>query len=104
MQYYPNYEYRFIGPIIPFVGGLLIGGLFAPSKGPLYPSNNQPTPIYYQPVQYYPVAQNGYPYTYPSNLYNIPSNTTSNINYKYPYQTLNSKSYQTINNPYHPTL
>ena len=56
-------ENRFIGPLLPFVGGLLIGGLVGPR------------PNFYQPVPYYPpyYPPTGYaPYvgTYPNN-YNV---------------------------------
>ena len=48
---YYRQETRFIGPLLPFVGGLLVGGLITPRPnfGPAYP----PVP-YYPPVTYYP--------------------------------------------------
>lgn len=93
MYQYSNQE-RFVGPFLPFVGGLLVGGLFAPSKNSFY--NSQPTPIYFQPVQYYPIATN-YPYpTYYQNYPSNPQNTATNYqNYNANYQ-----SYQP--NPYYP--
>jgi hypothetical protein len=54
-QYSYKKEERFIGPLIPFLGGVLIGGLFLPRPnpippyGPVYPV--QPIP-YVQPVPY----------------------------------------------------
>ena len=54
---------RFGGLLLPFLGGLLIGGLFIPKQ------NNvpQPYPQYppYQYPQYYPVYTQPIPYTYP---------------------------------------
>ena len=53
---YPINEQRFIGPILPFVGGALLGYTFA-----------RPNTNYYQPYyQYYPVY---YPYPYYQNTY-----------------------------------
>lgn len=73
---YPEDEYRFIGPILPFAGGLLIGGLLAPR--PYY--NNYPAPIYYQPVPYY--ANQAIPY-YPQQVNpNQPTYQTNNVYYK----------------------
>lgn len=56
------------GFLIPFVGGLLIGGLAAP----YFIKNNQPT--------YYPYSQPNYNNYYP---YNYPTYSTGN--YSYPY-------------------
>lgn len=88
-----NYQYRFVGPIWPFVGGLLVGGLFAPNKGPLYPSNGYPvqTYYYYQPVPYY---QNNSYYSYPYNQQYSQSYPTNNTNPNY-YTSNNN------NNPYY---
>lgn len=57
--YYNQYsintnEERFIGPVIPFIGGALIGYI---AGRPQYSYNTQP----YYPVYYYPT----YPYYYP---------------------------------------
>lgn len=52
----PNGDERFIGPLIPFIGGALIGYVAGrPNYQPYY----QPYPIYYQ----YPT----YPYYYQTN-------------------------------------
>lgn len=63
---------RFGGILIPFIGGALIGGLFASNR-----PNNQNVPYYYPP--YYPI-----------NNYNVPS-SPEYISYNYyplyyPYQ------------------
>lgn len=62
MNYYPEDMHgssrAFAGPILPFVGGLLVGGLFAPKTsgptivpGPSYPSYPpQPMPPMMQPM------------------------------------------------------
>ena len=48
-------EERFVGPLLPFLGGVLIGGLFLPRPnpippyGPIYPVSPVP---YVQPVPY----------------------------------------------------
>lgn len=46
-------EDRFIGPLLPFLGGVLIGGLFLPRPTPVPPYGPiyQPIP-YVQPVPY----------------------------------------------------
>lgn len=59
-SYVPNNE-RFIGPILPFIGGALIGYVVA-----------RPNNIgYYQP--YYPTYYQypTYPYYYQTNTYNV---------------------------------
>lgn len=67
-------ESRF-GPLLPFVGGLLVGGLFAPRPGQTYPNlpySYQNTPQPYppmggqpQPYPYVPMPPYGYgPYGY----------------------------------------
>lgn len=100
-MYYNDDQTRFIGPILPFVGGLLVGGLVAPS----FKTNQQPTPIYYQPVQYYPVStpypyypyNPNYPnYPYQNKAYSQANNKTTN-NYSNPLYSQNS-----VNNPYYP--
>lgn len=53
---YPTNEERFIGPILPFVGGALIGYI---AGRPNYPN-------YYYPV-YYPPYYPPYPNTYYNN-------------------------------------
>ncbi len=83
------YQYRVIGPIWPFVGGLLVGGLFAPNKGPLYPNNPYPT-YYYQPTPYY---QNNSYYTYPYVPYNQQSYPYNNSSYNNYYNPNNSNQY-----------
>lgn len=75
MRFEPNYWNRVptenqerFGPLLPFVGGLLVGGLFAPPKnGPVFGGQSQsyapPPPAYYgQPVPYYPGQQPIYYY------------------------------------------
>lgn len=52
-QYYNNNEERFIGPVLPFIGGALIGYI---AGRPQYTYNTQP----YYPIYYYPT----YPYYY----------------------------------------
>ncbi len=66
-----NSTNRVGGILLPFVGGLLIGGLFAPPKGGgNYYGGPQPypyqQPIYYQPYPPYPYPVNNtyYPPTY----------------------------------------
>jgi hypothetical protein len=68
---YSNNNYqnnRFGGLLLPFLGGLLIGGLVVPkvsNGGQPY----SPYPAYppYQYPQYYPVYPQPIPYTYPEN-------------------------------------
>lgn len=94
-QYYNSEpEYRFLGgALLPFAGGLLIGGLLPYPGRPTY-NNYQQGPTYYQPVPYYVAPA-------------VPYYVT---NRPYPYQT----TYQTNNlyyktaptmdtNPYYPT-
>lgn len=65
--YYFSNEERFIGPILPFVGGALVGYI---AGRPQY-NFAQPYyyPVYYQPYQYYqqPYYNNYYPQTNRSN-------------------------------------
>lgn len=56
----PNNQSRFGGILLPFLGGLLIGGMFMP-----HPNNYQPIP--YQPYPYYPE----YPIYYSPNSYQV---------------------------------
>ncbi len=79
---------RIIGPLLPFVGGLLVGGLITPR-----PNYYQPTP-YYPPQYYQPQGYNPYINTYPNNYimenseiptyYTSVNTDTTNI---YPYYT-----------------
>ncbi|MCH5172433.1 MAG: hypothetical protein J1F31_06375 [Erysipelotrichales bacterium] len=78
-------DYRFFGgALLPFAGGLLIGGLLPYPGRPTYNNNYQQVPTYYQPVPYY-VA--------PAVPYYI-------TNRPYPYQT----TYQTTNNMYYKSV
>ena len=50
-----NREERFIGPLLPFLGGVLIGGLFLPRPTPVSPYGPKyTTPVvpYVQPLPY----------------------------------------------------
>lgn len=61
-SYYPNHskDTRFIGPLLPFIGGALVGYVVARPNNGFY----QPYyPVYYQ----YPT----YPYYYQTNSYNV---------------------------------
>ena len=94
MNHYYNQEpeYRFLGgPLLPFAGGLLIGGLIPYPGRPTYNNNNyQQGPMYYQPVPYYvapavPYYTNNRPYPYQNTTYQ-----TNNVYYKYtPMQNAN---------------
>lgn len=78
-MYYPNYNYyrnnmRFGGPLVPFLGGLLVGGLFLPRPNTnYYPyPNNIPNP--------YPANISYMPYITPANnTYYIPSTQPLNL-------------------------
>lgn len=58
---------RFIGPILPFVGGLVLGGLVA-NKGGYYQNQGgyyyPPYPVYYYPIPNNPPSSYPYPNTY----------------------------------------
>ena len=77
-------EYRFIGgALLPFAGGLLIGGLLPYPGRPNYNNSNnyQQVPTYYQPVPYYvtpavPYYVTNRPYQYPTTY------QTNNLYYK----------------------
>ena len=59
---------RFGGLLLPFLGGLLIGGLVVPKvNGGGQPYPPYPTYPSYQYPQYYPVYSQPIPYTYPEN-------------------------------------
>ena len=60
---YKKTDERFIGPILPFLGGVLLGGLFLP----------RPVPTYVPYAQPYP--QVGVPYSTPTPMYSTPVNT-----------------------------
>lgn len=66
---------RFAGLLLPFIGGLIVGGLFIPKTG-VFQSN--PNPTYSQPPVQYPP----YPPYYPP--YQAPMNPMST--YQYPGQ------------------
>lgn len=89
--HYPEDESRFIGPILPFAGGLLIGGLLAPR--PYY--NTYPAPIYYQPVPYY--VHQGVPYYQKQVQPTHPTYQTNNVYYKTTPNSYNNP------NPYYST-
>lgn len=59
-SYIPYYrgDNRIIGPLLPFVGGLLVGGLITPRPN-YYQQIPYYSPQYYQPMGYY---QNSNPY------------------------------------------
>ncbi len=87
-------DYRFFGgPLLPFAGGLLIGGLLPYPGRPTYNNNYSQGPVYYQPAPYYVsptyyVNTNPYPYTettYQTN--NLYYKTTPNQNYNPYYST-----------------
>lgn len=63
-----NREERFIGPLLPFLGGVLIGGLFLPRPNPIPPYGPIYTPI---PTPY---IQN-VPYTTEIPTYSTPVNS-----------------------------
>lgn len=116
MNYYN--EPRVVGPFLPFVGGLLVGGLFAPTKGPLYP-NYQQGPVYYTPVPYYyqihnqpystnqtynyqPTYQNQIPNQYGAQQYSTqPYGSSQYNNQPYPKTEYSNPQYT---NPYYPNL
>lgn len=64
-------DQRFVGPLLPFLGGVLIGGLFLPRPSPLPPYG----PIY--PVQPIPYIQQA-PYINEVPTYSTPVNKTLN--------------------------
>lgn len=44
---------RFVGPLLPFLGGVLLGGLFLPRPTPVPPYGPIYTPVpYVQPIPY----------------------------------------------------
>lgn len=81
---------RYGGFLWPFVGGLLVGGLFAPTKtGNGFFNQQQPAP-YYQP---YPVYYQPYPYPYQQATipYYQPSYVTSQTPIGTMYQTTSNQ-------------
>lgn len=78
-NYYP---YRFFqGPLLPFVGGLLVGGIFSPKGNnnnfqpqPFYPPN-QP-PMNQPPINIYPQPLPPVQYIYPP-IYPYPPSSDS---------------------------
>ena len=65
-EYLYRNDERFIGPLLPFLGGFLLAEVlppFAPYNYGGYPQNqyyNQPTPPYYQTNYSYPSETNSY--------------------------------------------
>ena len=63
-----NKDDRFIGPLLPFLGGVLIGGLFLPRPNQIMPYG----PVYANPpIQYIPPT----PYTSDIPTYSTPVST-----------------------------
>ena len=85
--YYSNGESRFIGPLLPFVGGLLVGGLITPRP------NYQPYPYYYPQPYYPPVSYYPYPinsqqsYNVNNEIPTYYTSVTTNQANIYPYNT-----------------
>lgn len=87
-SYPSNFQEERFGPLLPFVGGLVVGGLFAPGFKNNQMSNNQPVygPAYYPaPAPYYPQPVVPYPVGNP--VYIDPTNVYVDQIYQGPYGT-----------------